>query len=471
MDPTSLGLFLFFVLLYPILVVAIFVHELGHALSGWLVGCSVYSFGVGVGKPWFVGRVGRTRIFFCLSGSNVGVTFASWPQVFPAQWRMVTHFGAGVLANVVCILLASLLLVLGPGYLPVVVVAAVTLFWNAVLVLGSLWPARMRLGKAVIHNDMSRVLHLLRHGTTGATITQRLQAARGLRGLLLAIRDDATLFHCLLDDTLAWLELGNTTRAGRSFEEAELLAWEPAPITQALHALVGSILARQSGDPARAESQRAEAEKLYRELGDTGGLLLVAWGRGVDQGMSGDLSGALARFEELAAHPLVVARPKLALDLLADRLGLQLANGVVDADAWQKYLAHSGDFEMRPASLRLHTLRARLHEQRGQDVDAEADFRHALAIARALHEEMTHADDRSDFLVCQADLLAAARTCLQRLGKTVEAAEVEIAVPPALHAARRARRDTRPQSSCDCHPPGHLQLSGSLGSVGLGVLS
>src|SRR5262245_56136385 len=92
-------LLLLAVVLYPILLASVFIHELGHAVMAWLNGFTVQSFGIGLGRPFWVFNLRGTRVYFGLRRLTSGLTFSQSRQVFTSRWRLASVFAGGVLAN------------------------------------------------------------------------------------------------------------------------------------------------------------------------------------------------------------------------------------------------------------------------------------------------------------------------------------------------------------------------------------
>jgi hypothetical protein len=136
----------------------------------------------------------------------------------------------------------------------------------------------------------------------------------------------------------------------------------------------------------------------------------------------------------------------LAVAVLCELLLAQLATGKVDAASWEAYQLRRSCCDHRALDLRLFTARARFHEDRAEDTEAEAAYRKALAAARSLYEEMKYPEDRLCFVDCQQRLVVDARMCLYRCGKKEEVGELEIAPSPRelqdrAHQRARERRN------------------------------
>src|SRR5438270_4422363 len=139
-------LLLLAILVYPILVASVFVHELGHAILARLVGFAVHSFGVGLARPFWVFSLRGTRVFFGLRHITKGLTFSQPSQVLPPRWRLASYYAGGSLANLLCALAAVGLLILARHHRACVLVAGFTVFWNVCVFLGIFMPICANLG-------------------------------------------------------------------------------------------------------------------------------------------------------------------------------------------------------------------------------------------------------------------------------------------------------------------------------------
>src|SRR5207245_1322984 len=166
---------------YPILVVSVFIHELGHAIMAWLNGFAVHSFGVGLKRPFLVLNLRGTRIYFGLRGAATkGLTFAQPCRVFPSRWRLASYYAGGVLANLFFALAAVCLLVLAPKKPAFVIVTGFTVLWNASLFLTILMPIRAKFGGVRLRSDGMAILQLLRCRAKPVSVPERLHAPWGL---------------------------------------------------------------------------------------------------------------------------------------------------------------------------------------------------------------------------------------------------------------------------------------------------
>src|SRR5262249_3627094 len=80
----------------PVFYASAFLHEVGHAVLAHLCGFEVTSFGMGLGKPLWVGRWGRTLVYFCRVKLFQGITFSFSPRIFPGRWQVVGMLAGGI---------------------------------------------------------------------------------------------------------------------------------------------------------------------------------------------------------------------------------------------------------------------------------------------------------------------------------------------------------------------------------------
>src|SRR5262249_39238551 len=100
--------------IYPVLYVSSVGHELGHALMARWNGFLVSSFGMGLGRPIWVGGWRGSRVYLCWKRPLQGFTFAVMAQVYPTRRQFVAMLAGGVLANFVLAAVALLLWLLLP---------------------------------------------------------------------------------------------------------------------------------------------------------------------------------------------------------------------------------------------------------------------------------------------------------------------------------------------------------------------
>jgi membrane-associated protease RseP (regulator of RpoE activity) len=183
--------------------VSSFCHEFGHALLARCVGYEVASFGMGMGRPFLVRRLGGTRIYLSLTRPYQGLCHlvAAPPLV---RWRRVCMLLGGVLANALLALAAVGLLV----------VLEVDFAWRAVLwcslainglaVVVNLVPLDIRAGPFHIQNDGWQILRVLRGKAVATQMPQHIENLQGLEGLWRQIDDRPRLYYHLMMAAAAW---------------------------------------------------------------------------------------------------------------------------------------------------------------------------------------------------------------------------------------------------------------------------
>jgi hypothetical protein len=429
---------LFAVVLYPVLIASVFVHELGHAVIAWLNGFTVHSFGIGLARPFWVLNLRGTHIYCGLRRLTSGLTFSLPCRVFPSRWRLASVYAGGVLANLFCAVAAVCLVVVARNSPACVVVAGFTAFWNISMFLRILMPIRADFGRVRLRTDGLLILQVLRWRVVPVSVPERLHGLLGFQDLWRSIGDQASLYFHLLDNAMAWVELGHAERARQLYQQADALSWQRSAFASALLTLVRAMVERASRNPEAAQVSLHEAEKAFTALGDEGGLFLAAWERAA-QRSAYDADGALALLDRLAVHPLAAARSDLAATVLAARLAIQLEKRIVDSTLWAGYEGRTTAFDDRPWKVELYTARARCHESQGDDDEAEPAYRTALAAARSLYEEMRNPEDRLQFLACQNRLVVDARMCFHRRGRSLEEV-ADLDIPPSPRELKERRR-------------------------------
>ena len=260
-------LLLLAVVLYPILIATVFIHELGHAVMAWLNGFTVHSFGIGLGRPFWVLNLRGARVYFGLRRLTSGLTFWHSRRVFPSRWRLASVIAGGVLTNLFCALAAACLIVLGRNNPVCVIVAGFTAFWNASLFLSILIPIREVFGRVRLRTDGLLILQVLRWRAVPVSVPERLHTLWGWQDFWRSIGDQASLYYHLLDNAIAWVELGHAVRARQLFQQAEALTWHRSAFADALLALVHAMVERASRNPEAAQVALGEAEKAFTALG------------------------------------------------------------------------------------------------------------------------------------------------------------------------------------------------------------
>jgi hypothetical protein len=325
----------------PILYGSSFLHELGHAVAGYLAGMEVTSFGMGTGRPFWVGRWRGVRVYLCRERPFQGLTFFGYPAIIPGRWPTVWTHAGGILAHVLLTGVALALWYGLPWGQPVWAVAAGL---NALFAVVNLYPFASRVGRAELRSDGSLILQTLLYGSTRNSAPRVLAALRQLRGLWEATGDLRGLQNYLLWAGLSWAELGDNEQAGQLLDQAAALPVAPPPPIAAL-LTAGRGLAADQFEAGVAALD--EAEGAFRRLNHPGGLLLTAWWRAGWRLGQGEAARAVETLDALASDPLVVRRTFLRVSLLGSRVQARAALG--DGDGVEKLL---NEYEAQPAARR-----------------------------------------------------------------------------------------------------------------------
>jgi tetratricopeptide (TPR) repeat protein len=423
--------------LLPVIYLSTLCHEAGHAVMAWCVGYVVLSFGLGLGRPFLVWRLGRTRFFLGRTKPLQGITFTMAPGRPPARWRQVVNLAGGVLGNTLLALAALSLLALVPAGK---CVWWTILLFNAAAVVLNLVPVTPRLGSLSVRNDGGQILRALRGRAVALPQPLLIEQVLALQGLWKDIGDDANLYYHRMVSAAAWEELGDVEHAEKLCGEAEALPRPSWPILRAWGALVHGIIAARTGQFAASAKALDEAEAAYRQLGHDPGLFLVSWVRAKLLREQGDAAAALHSLDSLAASPLQAAvREAGALGVLASRLRLR-----AELDDLAGAEALRAEYESAPRrlfalarNLSVYQALARLHGRRGDWAGADAAYRKALHSAGKLYSLFTTPSEQARFARVQAPLLTEARECLEQLGKGMEDQHLRDVFPNTEEIERR----------------------------------
>jgi hypothetical protein len=184
---------------WPALVyVSIVAHELGHALAGWAMGFTITSFGLGIGRPFAVLSLGRTRFYLGITKPLQGLTFGLPPVFYPPRRTMVPFLAGGIIANILLLVGALALCRWVPSGRSLWLTAAVA---NAFLAIPSLIPFQFKIGKASLRNDGRLIVQTLRDRVISQSPFEVVQTLKALRPLWKSIGDDATLRILLKQET------------------------------------------------------------------------------------------------------------------------------------------------------------------------------------------------------------------------------------------------------------------------------
>jgi hypothetical protein len=429
--------------LYPILYVSGFVHELGHALLGGWNGFTVTSFGLGTGRPFWVGRWRGSLVYLGLRRPLQGLTFWLTLRADPTRRQQVALLAGGVLANFALAAAAFLLWRLLPW-------GGTVWAWAAVLNLAggvvNLVPFHTQIGTLRLRTDGGMIWQVLRGGALPPSAPERLQVAAALGPLLWVIGDHLGLYFRLLNAAVAWVELGDAGRAEALCAEAEALPLEPTPLTRGGAALVRAAVFRRTGRPDKCARALDSAEAAFREQGDKARLFLVSCARAELAAECRPAEGAPA-LDTLAGQELAAANPVLRMALLESRICARAAlpggEGVEELRA--EYERGRPRVPSLTRDLCVYRALGRSYARRQDWACAEAAYREALAALRKLQAQLTDKADRECFARCQGGLLDEAGACLRQVGKPEEAEKLAAffaapdAHPPTPAEIRRTR--------------------------------
>ena len=264
--------------IYPVLVLVLWVHELGHAAVGRGLGLRVFEVVLGSGPRLARVRLGRTDIearWLPFGGRTVMVP----PR--PARLRLALGIAAGPLANLAVAMVTLLVWPRSGSWVPPLVIA------NTIVLIGNLWPMQVATPLGPVRSDGLALATLIRSPRHELDDADALLHAAESRAAL--ARDEPA-------DAVAWAEAGLLAHP----EHRPLRHYLTAALIRAgdLEAARGHL---------RAQLARDDAEPTERAMD----LSNLAWA----DLMSADpalLDEALMASEEaerrLAWHPAVKTR-------------------------------------------------------------------------------------------------------------------------------------------------------------------
>jgi hypothetical protein len=414
----------------PILYVSCLAHEVGHALMGRAAGFAVASFGMGIGRPWAVISVGRTRIFLCVRNPFQGIAFCFHPRLYPPRMRMILMLAGGIIANGSLAMIPFALGRLLPRGWPVWIGFFLV---NAALAIGSVIPYRFRVGGAVLQTDGMLILKLICDGVIRLPGPVIIQTVETLRGLWESIGDHLSLHVYLVAAAAARLELGDPERAGLLLAEATALDVRDTSTSRAVESLIEAALATATGRALPAAEALHEAESRFQTVGDEEGLLMVAIERADARLCEHDTAAALAAIDALLTDPRTDRDPELRSHLLASRLQacIAKADAVGAHEALTRYEASCGRHRSLTRDLRVYKAMAGLHATREDWPRAATCYRKGAQAINSLLTSWPAIDEQRRFLERQASFLDGARRCFLALNEPEEADRL---VDPILSA-------------------------------------
>jgi hypothetical protein len=430
------------VALLPVLYVSIFLHEVGHVVCGWAAGYRVTSFGMGLGRPLRLLRLGHCRVYFCLHRPLQGITFTVSPVLLPRRRRAVWMLSGGVLAN---LLAAFVSLATGQYFLqarPLWLLAAGA---NAFLVVYSLIPFSLAVGGSRSYTDGALIMHTLRYGRLPGFAKDVVQTVHALRAHWQAVGDGLVLQLNLTAAAASWLLLGDTERAGQLLDEATAVPGE-VPAAFRVHLMMSRGLALSARDPVAALAALTEAEELLGNTGQTGSLFLVRGVRAHVLLKHGDARGASQVLAGLGNHPVSVAGGYWQVSLLATHV--QVACALAESTGVESLVTQ---FEAAPKAVRsdldqleMYQALAGWRRRRGDVAGAVSAYEKAVTSAATLHRALAWLPEAQDaFQQRQAPLLTAAEDCVRAAGRDKDAEQLGGLFLRAEEAAKLERERRR----------------------------
>ncbi len=421
------------------LVLAVFLHELGHVVFGWAVGFVVTSFGLGTARPLLVVGLGRVRCYVCLVRPLQGITFAFLPRMQPSRLRLIGFVFGGIIANAVSAALALVLARWLPGSAPFWIASAAM---NALLAASSLLPLNVRVGKTPLRTDGALAIQALRSAGLSQSAPNVVQTLSTLRGMWTAIGDTLIVRVYCLSAALAWLEMGDVERAETLLLEAQTIKGDAHPYLECLAALVKTNIAIMKEQPIEARAALEVAETYFRETRQPAGLYLVSLFRASIHGIEGDASRMAAELESLAADPVVKSHTEIGLARLVAQV--RIACYQADRPAIERHLAmFEADRRRTPSATRdLQVYRDIAKFRSGHAESADDDSRRALTALKTLADEWIDPEDRSVFLTAQSALIEEARQCLpgEEVDRLLESVSPSAQIDGLVRRDRQFRR-------------------------------
>ena len=403
-DPLIFCLFLFIALYLSVII-----HEAGHALIGRALGLVVTSVGLGTARPFFIFRIGLTRLYLCRSQAMQGITFAFLPQTHPDRRRQAAFTFGGIAANALFAIAALPL----ARFLPTGNLAAffgTFSLVNALMATISLIPTRYRVGRVFLRSDGRLLLDIFRCGNFSPPPADVIQITQEFRPHWQAVGDRLIERVYTFNAVLSWINLGSRAKAESLFAEA--LAIDAAhPYVDWLKEITRANLALVKGDSAEADAALTQAESCCESAGPEGRYLLASLRASLlhQEGRQGEASAA---FESLSEDPVGRTSPELGLSALTAHLRVACAAGnqatIVSLHDQYEVARRNHPSDVR--DLHVYSLLARFDSSRGDD--ARKNYRGAMEAMTSLAAPFRDAYDRAAFVDAQRSLIEEARLAL-----------------------------------------------------------
>lgn len=428
----------------PAYYLSIFLHEAGHAVMGWCTGYRVTSFGVGLGRPWWVIQWRGVRIYFCPHRSSGGLTWLISPQIHPSRWRLIGMLAGGCLANGLTALVALALWRLLPGARSFWLVLIGVSGWFG---LNSLIPVWLKLGKLRLQTDGARILQAFWRDAPNTSHTELIGMVAATRHHWQAVGDRQIMDFCSLAVAAVWAEFGDRDHARGLLAEADGLSVDRSPFVNHFAALVRCGVERDPGNGGNAEIL-AEVEQQYAAAGDESGLFCVELQRAEWLLHEGNTAAACTKLEALQQHRALTSNKELRAELLVAELRaysvLSRAKDVEQRTTEYEQVRHRWPSWSR--DLQVYRVLAEYHNQVNEKRALKYYLR-ALAAAEQILHALPEGEDRDRFRNSQLGLLHEAERCLRLHGEDDEADQLaRTYLPSAVELAEVRQRTLEPRS-------------------------
>jgi hypothetical protein len=402
-------------------------HELGHVLCAWLAGAVPTSFGLGMGRVYFVRSVWGIRFYLGARGSMSGLCFALFPQLLPGRCEMITYYSGGIVANSIVAALAFTAAIRWPTERAALFGYALGGV-NLLIALLAAIPYSTRVGSAVQRSDGCLILLSWLRRSVSAPADE-LRLAECMSVLLQEIGDLRSLRANIVQAADTWCDLGDASRARELLDKAAAIPVDPLPPYRAFETLIRASAASAAGDLERADTFCREAEQDFLQLNHPNGLLISAIVRAGLLRKRGNPEDLAAYYGQLATNPEI--RRVWPGSHLHRRL-LTCVRANLEAGGTEAIVAA---YEVTPACLRspLHDLQtyrsaAREFARGARHQLAASAYARALEAIAALDETFAGAD-RVRFRLAQAGLIGEARASLRSIGREELAARLDSFFP------------------------------------------
>jgi tetratricopeptide (TPR) repeat protein len=376
------------------------IHELGHALMGWLCGFVVTSFGLWPGRHNLIVRWRKTRIFIGTNWRRPGLTLSVPARITPGCWRWIGLLSGGVFANlcVACFGFVTWVYLGRPGYI-LLIFACV----NALGVLN--------------FSDGLQILRALRGVPLTHPVLPGILLLKQMRPLLEDIGDRVFLAHLCAFAAQEATALQMTRYASSLIAEAEQAIENQPPLSLAILALAKSCLHNQEGNRGVRDDELGRAQQLFHENRDAGGLLIVACARAEFRYSDGDPKSAIADLDELLLDPMVSREANLRRILSAQRWLARVDSASEDMDKLAEEFAR--DQSGRSASISdmaVWNAIGRYHAKRQDWSRAYECYRQGIKVGKEAHAALADRALQREFEEAQAGFIADMNECVEQLG-------------------------------------------------------